>query len=498
MNLEAISWLEHIYILIVLVFAVTILASGKKSGSIMAWIFTVLLLPVVGIVLYIALGINWRKRRIMKTKLENSPNNMLTRLSTELTKNEISKYDTRDIFSSYPERLEKSEKYIKEMKDHKDVAKLLYSTGSTYLTLNKSYEFYFNGGEAFESIMKDIENAKESIYIEYYIWRSDVLGEKMRELLTRKREEGLDIKLIFDGLGSLKRISKEYRKKLEKAGIEYRYFLDVRFNLLKLNYRNHRKMVIVDGKILHTGGMNLGQEYIDGGKDFDSWRDTNIRIEGEMALHYLAVFISDWMNSSGTFDFILPKESVDLKSDESYLMQLCASGPDTIWSSLQMLYTKLITEANTEILIESPYFVPDDSILEQLKIAALSGVNIKIIITGKPDKKIPFWVAETYFEELLDSGIEIYRYQKGFLHCKNIIVDKMISTMGTCNFDFRSFELNYEINTVYYNEVMSNKLREQFFEDLKYCTQIKSEDIDKKSMLLKLRDSIFRVLSPIL
>lgn len=497
-SLVIISWIEHLYILLTLIVVIAVLTSGKKAGSVMAWIFAIMFLPVVGIILYIALGVNWRKRRLLRSKFENSPNKVLSKMSNDISRSEISKYDTKDAFNKSPLKLDNIDNLTKEIDEYggREISKLLYTTGGTYLTKNSSYDFYFDGGEAFDSIISDLENAKESIYMEYFIWKSDVLGEKIKDILLRKAKEGLDIKLIFDGLGSFGRISLKYRKSLEAAGIEFRYFLDVKYKLLKLNYRNHRKMVIVDSKILHTGGMNLGQEYIDGGKSFDSWRDTNSRIEGEIVLHYLAVFISDWMSSNGKFNFLLPKEIP--VSDGSYLMQVSASGPDTIWSSLQMLYTKLITEAIEEILIESPYFVPDDGILEQLQIAALAGISVKIIITGKPDKKIPYWVAETYFEDLLNSGIEVYRYQKGFLHCKNIVIDGKISTMGTCNFDFRSFELNYEINTVYYNQEMSEKLKEQFFEDLKYCTKITSEELDKKNLLFRLRDSIFRVLSPIL
>ena len=164
-SLEIFSWFEHLYIIIVLVFVVGILASGKKSGSIMAWIFAVLFLPIVGIILYMLLGVNWRRRRIMKNKLENSPHKMLVSLSNELAKNELSKYDTRDIFSSYKENVERTDKYMKDMEDHSDVARLLYNTGSTYLTLNNSYDFYFDGGEAFDKIIEDLENARKSIYI---------------------------------------------------------------------------------------------------------------------------------------------------------------------------------------------------------------------------------------------------------------------------------------------------------------------------------------------
>ena len=203
-------------------------------------------------------------------------------------------------------------------------------------------------------------------------------------------------------------------------------------------------MTVVDHKIVHTGGMNLGEEYITGGKKYKSWRDTNVRIEGEIVNQYLTIFFTDWLNSGGEIDSIRSRiyeivEGNKVKDRNSYLMQVSSSGPDTIWTSLKFLYSKMISAAKKEVLIQSPYFVPDAGIISQLKIAALSGVDIKVMMTGVPDKKIPYWIAETYFEELLLAGVKIYRYKKGFLHCKNIIIVEKMCTMGTCNFDMRSF-----------------------------------------------------------
>ena len=291
---------------------------------------------------------------------------------------------------------------------------------------------------------------------------------------------------------------------MSKVGVEFKYFLDIKFALSKLNYRNHRKMTIIDNRILHTGGMNLGEEYITGGKRFNLWRDTNIRIEGKLVFHYLAIFITDWLNSGGKLDFNPKKiEKILLEQREnivknSYLMQVSSSGPDTIWTTLKYTYSKMISAAKKEILIQSPYFIPDTSLISQLKIAALSGVKIKLMIAGVPDKKIPYWIAETYFGELLLAGVEIYRYKAGFIHCKNIVIDGKFSTMGTCNFDMRSLEINYEINSIFYNREISQSLRGQFYKDLEHCEEIKEENLKKTVFWRKLRNSLFKVISPIM
>ncbi len=507
-NLENILiWIvsiEHIHLMVYIAFLIAILVSERSPETIVAWIFTITIFPILGFLLYLIFGINWRKNRIDSFQGEGRKG-VFTKI-LGLSENFL-KYDPSQIFHMHKIKEEDMEKLMDDTEiseREKEIVKLLYKAEGTYITENSSYEMFYEGKEAFESIIKDLENATESIYMEYFIWRSDRLGEKIKDILVKKAKEGIKIKLLFDGMGSLGTISEKYRKELSKVGVEFKYFLDIKFALSKLNYRNHRKMTIIDNRILHTGGMNLGEEYITGGKRFNLWRDTNIRIEGKLVFHYLAIFITDWLNSGGKLDFNPKKiEKILLEQREnivknSYLMQVSSSGPDTIWTTLKYTYSKMISAAKKEILIQSPYFIPDTSLISQLKIAALSGVKIKLMIAGVPDKKIPYWIAETYFGELLLAGVEIYRYKAGFIHCKNIVIDGKFSTMGTCNFDMRSLEINYEINSIFYNREISQSLRGQFYKDLEHCEEIKEENLKKTVFWRKLRNSLFKVISPIM
>lgn len=488
--------IEHIHLLVYVLFLIMILTSEKSSESMISWIFTITVFPIGGFILYLLFGINWRKNKLIniKDKLENKKSKVRN----------FVKYDPAQFFSlENNNNIDKNYEESNMLNEEKEIYKMLNQTEKTYLTKNKKYEMYYDGKEAFDSIINDIQNAKESILMEYFIWRSDELGEKIKNCLVEKAKEGLEIKLLFDGVGSMGTISKKYRKELQDVGVEFKYFLDIKFALSKFNYRNHRKMTIIDYKIVHTGGMNLGEEYITGGKRFESWRDTNTKIEGEVVNQYLTIFFTDWLNSGGTINYSNEKikEIINknkFSGNDSYLMQISSSGADTLWTSLKYLYSKMIAVAKKEILIQSPYFVPENSLVSQIKIAALSGVKVKIMITGVPDKKVPYWIAETYFEELLLAGVEIYRYKAGFLHCKNVIVDNKISTMGTCNFDMRSFEINYEINTVYYNEEISKNMSEQFEKDLLVCEKIDLYEFEKMSLLKKLRNSVFKLISPIM
>ena len=496
--------IEHIHLAIYIMFLIAILVSERSPETIVAWIFTITVFPVFGFILYLVFGINWRKNRI--ESLQNKNRRSLFKGFPSLTENFL-KYDPAEIFHSRkvkPEDLDILMNNAGISQEESEIVKLLYASEGTYLTYNSSYEMFYNGKEAFDSIIQDLENAKETIYMEYFVWKSDKLGEKIKDILVKKAKEGVKIRLLFDGMGSFGTISEKYRKELLKVGVEFKYFLDIKFALSKFNYRNHRKITIVDNRILHTGGMNLGEEYITGGRRFESWRDTNVRIQGELVLHYLAIFVTDWLNSGGKQDFKMDdieeviEEHKNLRNESPYIMQVSSSGPDTIWTTLKYTYSKFITSAKEEILIQSPYFIPDTSLVSQLKIAALSGVKIKLMIAGVPDKKIPYWIAETYFEELLMAGVEIYRYKAGFIHCKNIVVDGRVSTMGTCNFDMRSFEINYEVNSIFYNEEISQSMREQFYKDLDFCEEIKEENLKKTVFWRKIRNSLFRVVSPLM
>ena len=522
--------MHYLLVIILIILIIVILLSDRSPNNMLAWIFTIYVFPVGGIILYFLFGINWRKNRIVSNKMKGEEKKIFSRLFNFLQRDTSEIFRSKDFFyynkvvgtknenfekMTLQEREKKINKQIDVMLQNinmnereQEIVKMLYKSEGTFLTNNTSYRLFYNGKDAFDSILEDIKGAKHSIYMEYFIWKSDELGEKIKNLLLKKAKEGVKIKLLFDGVGAFN-LSRKYKKELKMAGIEARFFLDVKFSITKLNYRNHRKMTIVDNEILHTGGMNVGQEYIDGGKRFSSWRDTNARFIGEITAQYLAIFVTDWLNSGGKnddFSRIIKSEAVkEIKEQEpidkqklKYVMQVSSSGPDTEWTTLKYLYSKMISVAKKEIIIQSPYFVPDTSLVSQLKIMALSGVKIKIMMTGVPDKKIPYWIAETYFEELIDVGVKIYRYKAGFLHCKNIIVDEKMSTMGTCNFDMRSFEINYEVNSVFFNEEISRDLKKQFLCDLELCEKFDEARLKKVGFFKRLRNSGFKLISPIM
>ena len=527
------SWIipfERLHYLIIIVLTVSVLLSDKSPNAMLAWIFTIFTFPLGGAVLYLLFGINWRRNKIISKKMAGEGQKLYSRIFNFMQRDVSDIFRSKDFFyynnlenvddieknkMSENEKKEKIRQQINTMiknikldNQESEIVKMLYEAEGTFLTNNNSYKLFFNGKEAFDSILEDIKNAKRTIYMEYFIWKADELGEKIKNALVEKAREGVKIRLLFDGVGTWK-LPKEYKKELRNAGIETRWFLDVKFFMSKMNYRNHRKIALFDNQIVHTGGMNVGQEYIDGGKRFESWRDTNIRITGEIIGQYLAIFVTDWLNSGGKDDFIedIKKEAVhelevqkpiDKQEKLEYLMQVSSSGPDTEWTTLKYLYSKMIATAKEEVLIQSPYFVPDSALVSQLKMAALSGVKIKIMVTGMPDKKMPYWIAETYFAELIEAGIEIFRYKAGFLHSKDIIVDEKISTVGTCNFDMRSFEINYEVNAVFFNEEISKDLKKQFIEDLGVCEKFDEVRLKKVTFRKRLRNSIFKLISPIM
>ena len=323
--------------------------------------------------------------------------------------------------------------------------------------------------------------------------------------------------------------SRKYRKELKANGIKFLYYHDP-FSILWtrfVNYRNHRKIVVVDGVVAYMGGMNMGQEYIDGGKRFNSWKDVHMRIVGDSCNLIQNVFVCDWYNAGGRdleifnieenkhkhfkkikyADKNLNEEKVSIIrkdlfpqsfTDKFLPVQIITSGADSKWDSIQKVYSKMIEEAKESIYIESPYFVPDDGFLRTLENAALSEVNVNLMITGNPDKLVAWWVAQTYFETLLNAGVNIYLYEKGFLHSKFCVMDGRIVSCGTCNMDIRSFYLHYEMNAVIYDIDIAKKFEDIFKKDMLDSHKITIEEYSKQPMLVRLRNSACRIIAPVL
>ncbi|MCL2480312.1 MAG: cardiolipin synthase [Spirochaetaceae bacterium] len=462
-----------------------IILDNRSPQSSIAWILLILFFPIIGLISFILFGINWKKTKLTK----QSPDIIFAKILETILRNQ--KYFLSEIATSVSGENE-SGKY--------KLMSLLLNSNSSILTLNNNCKIFNAGEDFFEDLLKELKNAKSSIHMEFFIWTSDRLGEEIKNILIQKVKEGVEVRLIFDGVGSFGRIAYKYRSELKHSGVKYKYYLDLvaPFSIIKVNYSNHRKIVVIDGKIAYTGGMNVGSEYITGGRRFKTWKDTQIKLMGDSVKLIQTVFLVDWYNSKNELlldDKYFPKISDTMPEMQ---IQIATSGADSEWDSIQQLYFAMITNANKEIYIQTPYFVPDQSIMTALETAALSGISVNILMTGIPDKPIPFWAAHTYFKPLLKAGVNIFLYKKGFMHSKIVVADGHMVSIGSCNFDIRSFHINFEINTIIYDANLANEMIDNFYNDLRFCETVSKEYLDNIGILKSFRNSAMRIFSPIM
>lgn len=470
---------------------IILLLDNRNPQSFLAWMLVLILLPPIGIILYIFVGKNWRK-----------------------SKNKIMLHSPEETIESYYLKdIETEQKNIDEIpKETSDyniglIANTCLKTSSAILTKNNNIKIYFHGENYFDDLIEELEKAQSHIHLETFILHSDSLGFKLKDILIKKAKEGVAIRIIVDGLGSMFKIHDSYVKELRKAGVEFLYFHDPLslFFAKYINYRNHRKIIVIDGMVAFTGGMNIGLEYIDGGKHFKNWRDTHIRLKGESVLYLQNIFLSDWhnINQKKIYDYpSIMEDIINVNEDnniEEYLpIQIISSGPDSKWDSIHIVYSRMITKARKYVYIQSPYFIPDDGIFHDMINTALSGIEVSLMITGVPDKPVAWWAAHTYFSKLLEAGVKIYLYKKGFLHSKNVIIDDNVVSVGSCNMDIRSLLLHYEVNTMIYDSNITKRFKEQFLKDIDNCEEVTANDWKKRNILIRLRNSLCRIISPLL
>ncbi len=373
------------------------------------------------------------------------------------------------------------------------------SSGARY-TVNNSVKVYVNGEDKFKQLIEDIQNAKNYIHIEYYIFRSDNLGKKIIKELTKKLNEGLEVRLLVDAMGSRSLIKKHLREYLNAGGKFSLFFPGILPHInTRINYRNHRKIVVIDGKYGYVGGFNVGDEYVNRGKEFKFWRDTHIRIHGDAVDDLNERFLLDWCHASGEH-IIQYSKYVSEKDDAigDVGIQIITSGPDHNEEYIRNSYIKLINNAKRNVYLETPYLVPDEPILEALKISALSGVDVRIILPGKPDHFFMPWVASSYIGELLEAGVKIYHYNTGFIHSKTIVVDSLATSIGTANLDIRSFKLNFEVNALIYDDRIAKEYEKEVMKDIENSTEVTLDVYNNRSLSLRMKESLVRLVAPIL
>jgi cardiolipin synthase len=475
----------HLFLIAIIIF---IIMENRDAQSTFAWIMVFMLLPFIGFLIYMFFGRNWRLQSTRKKKF-------YAKLTEELDKM------LGFIESENPNLV----KDLKEglMSDHTKIVDMLYNTNESMFTRHNTVKILQNGAVKFPALKKDLRKAKEFIHMEYFIWRDDKLTNEIKDILIDRVNNGVKVRIMFDPAGSILLLfkGKKYIKEMRDAGIKFIPFFNsmARSKLTTLNNINHRKVVVIDGHIGYTGGMNMGQEYIDGKPMYKSWRDTFIRVEGESALALHAIFAYDWMSITGKSLF-KEKYFKKLNKEEYPFCPIysLASGPTSQDSTIRQLYCSMIATAKKNVYVQSPYFVPDPTIYEALKLSARAGVDVRVMVTGVPDKKVAYWAAFAFFEDLIKSGVKIYHYNAGFIHSKTISVDKTFCTIGTTNLDLRSFMTSHETNSVIFDEKTTTELTNDFINDIKECTEMTLEDYKKMSSPVKFRNSMCKLLAPLL
>ena len=454
----------------------------RNPSSTWAWLLVLLFIPVLGFVVYMVFGRNSKREKMFRQKEE---------------------YD-RSVYHNDVDSVRKNREQKQQIRNNeqiiendavKDLIHMHLNSGS-WMTFNNKIGHFNNGKDKFDALIEDIRRAKKHIHLEYYIWRGDRLGSRLVEELAKKAAEGVEVRVLYDGIGN-SRLPKHFFDKLHNAGGYAVPFLP-RF-VVRLNYRNHRKLAIIDGEVGYIGGFNVGDEYLGITKRYGPWRDTHLRFMGDAVDQMQMRFIKDWNFTSKTgkveiSEYYFPER----EQLEGVPTQIVSSGPDTKWKNVRNGFFKMMNEAESHIYLTTPYFVPDDGIFEALRVAALSGLDVRIMIPGNPDHFFVYWASMSYLGELLEAGVKVYQYEKGFVHAKVLTIDGKIATVGSANMDIRSFDLNFEVNAFMYDEGITELLEQEFQNDVRSCVEITKEWYHRRRWWFKVHEAVARLVSPML
>lgn len=458
---------------------VVILFKQLNPNKTLSYILVLLLFPFLGLIVYVLFGQDYRKSKIYTRK------NVLDQQVVKNILNELQlTHSDEDIVDEL-------------LKEKSKLYKLIHNSEKSKLTTYNEVDILINGEEKFKVLLKDLRDAKHHIHIEYYILEDDAIGSKIIDILCQKASDGVEVRLVYDAVGSS--ISYANKKRLTNAGVAHFPFMPVLFSGLtgKMNYRDHRKIIIIDGKTGYIGGINIADHYINDGQSL-YWRDTHLKIQGEAVNPLQILFFTTW-------DFV---QDTSIQLSESYFplyqpnhragVQIAASGPDTDWPNIMEAIFAAIMVARSYIYITTPYFIPNDEILVALQTAARSGIEVKLLIPKTSDSWISGSATNSYLKMMLDAGVQVYRYSRGFIHAKTIVLDDEVCSIGTANMDYRSFEINFEVNAFIYDKNTSSQLKEVFLRDLEDAEQLTLDQWSQRSIGKKLLESLAKLLAPLL
>jgi cardiolipin synthase len=462
--------------LLTLLLLPTVLTKKKRQPvSTVAWFLMILLLPCFGGILYLLLGINQVARR---TASKRQAGDLLADQMRELVQFQVLPTELPDTHLQ-------------------PLARLASKIGGTQPTLGNSVQIFSKTSQTFKAIKEAIDNATQTIHLEYYIWQPDVSGTELRDLLIKKAQEGIKVRFLYDALGSM-RIRRQFLEPMLKAGIQVATFLPgpTFRERWSINLRSHRKIVVVDGQIGFTGGMNIGDEYL-GRSSLGYWRDTHLVLRGPTVLQLQQVFVEDWFFATGE-QLTAPELFPDASDRGDQTAQVIAGGPDGESEILHSLFFAALNEAEQRITMATSYFVPTQPLVAALESAAQRGVRVRLLLAGNSAHLTTILAARSYYDTLLANGVEIYEYTGGLLHSKTLTIDGVWSFVGTPNFDARSLILNFEVGVILYGTRHAAELERHFEADLEKAERIQLAGWDKRSKLTMVAENFCRLFSPVL
>lgn len=471
-----------LYVINTLLILTVIFNERKSASAILAWIMVMTFIPVLGFLLYLVLNQNISRRKInrMTENEEQIFNQAITRQMEQMDRGE------------YEFSCASTEKWT-------HLIKLNHVYASSYYTQDNKIELITDGSRLMEMLTADIRRAQKSVNVEFFIIKRDKVGRAFIDVLTEKARQGVEVRLLMDALGSrymTKGVLKDYLAAGGKVG--YYFKPKLIFIGLKLNYRNHRKITVIDDEIAYTGGYNIAKEYVGKKKKFGYWRDTHIKVRGSSVHALNARFVMDWRFATKEKLVVKPETDSTALAPGTSGVQIVSCGPEDPKEEVKRGFMRMITFAEKNVYVQTPYFVPDQSIIESLKMAAQSGADVRIMIPCMPDHPFVYWATYAYIGELLRSGARAWIYDNGFLHAKTLVVDGEVGSVGSTNFDNRSFRLNFETNAFIYDSDFARQMEETFENDMKLSHELTLEAYNRRSLIIRLKEVISRLLTDIL
>ena len=459
-----------LYVILDIAVIIVVVLENRNPIRTLAWILLLLVLPLIGAVIYLIFGRDYRNKKILKRW--SDVHVQTKRVSEKELEAEGVPWRFRKVF------------------------RLLDTEMTNELYAGNNIEVYTQGREIFDTMFRDLEAAKHHIHIEFYIIEEGEVGNHLHDILLRKAQQGVEVRVIYDYYGGLK-LPIEWRNSLKKAGAKIYPFLSAKsfLGLQYINYRNHRKLVIIDGKAAYTGGVNIADRYRLG-NHLGLWRDTFIKVQGPAVAAMQQAFLLDW-------NFVDKERLVESdyieKSDHvgNEIVQIVTSGPDNDWLNMLNSVVAAINSAKERISIHTPYFIPPEPLMQALESAALSGVEVRLMLSERSDSILVSAAGRSYIDKLLSAGVRVYFYRSNFLHSKAIVVDGYLSVIGTANMDVRSFEQNFEIAAFVYGEETGSTLEQNFEIDMRTCRELNIHAWRHRTLWTQAKESIARLMSPI-